>query len=142
MNYKGYTIFEDGTILGKRGNKITAKLHKKYLHVFIDKQAVPIHRLVATAYVPNPENKKEIHHLDGNRYNNKADNLVWVTRAEHQQYHKDEINVRSKLDWNKVDYIRANLHKSTNNLARELNVTAAAISLVKHNKSWKPSRHP
>lgn len=49
---------------------------------------VLVHRVVATAFIPNPENKPQVHHIDGDRANNAADNLVWVTRAEHGQLHK------------------------------------------------------
>lgn len=41
-----------------------------------------IHRLVAEAYIPNPENKPFVHHKDHNRFNNCVDNLEWVTVEE------------------------------------------------------------
>ena len=44
-----------------------------------------IHRLIALHYIPNPENKPEVDHIDRERLNNNIDNLRWATRSENEK---------------------------------------------------------
>lgn len=80
-------------------NKI-AKMRNRYgyLIVALSKNSVKsrkqIHQLVAKAFIPNPENKPEVNHIDGNKENNVVSNLEWVTSKENTQH---AINV---LKWN------------------------------------------
>ena len=65
------------------------------------KKRIPIHRLVALAYIPNPENKPCVCHKDNNPLNNHVDNLYWGTQAENMSQMRLD-----KRDYRKVS-IRA-----------------------------------
>lgn len=50
------------------------------------RKRMSVHRLVGMAFIPNPDGKPQINHLDGNRNNNRVDNLEWCTSSENN-YH-------------------------------------------------------
>ena len=55
-----------------------------------------IHVLVARAFIPNPDNLPIVHHKDGNKKNNRVDNLQWVTYGQNLQYAYEPPSGRKK----------------------------------------------
>ena len=90
-DYPDYLIYEDGRIWSKygKGKFLKQNPNDGYLYVKLCKDGKPktmsVHRLLGNAYIPNPENKREIDHIDNNRQNNNISNLRWVTRSENQR---------------------------------------------------------
>lgn len=57
--------------------------HKGYARVSLGKKkALAVHRLVAKAFIPNPEEKPQVNYIDGNKLNNCVENLEWCTSSE------------------------------------------------------------
>jgi len=60
--------------------------HSGYIYVRVDKLKYALHRLVASTFIENPDNKPVVNHIDGNKINNSLENLEWVTVQENNQH--------------------------------------------------------
>lgn len=77
------------------------KHHLGYLLIHLGKNKIKmVHTLVAEAFIPNPEGKKYVNHIDGNKANNKVTNLEWVTSKENVN-HAIRIGLRDPHKNNK-----------------------------------------
>mgnify|MGYP002516627695 CR=1 FL=1 len=57
-----------------------------------------VHRLVAEAFIPNPDNLKEVNHIDGNHDNNQVSNLEWITHQANVQ-HSFDTGIKQPHRW-------------------------------------------
>ena len=128
---------------GKQPRIMIPKLNNRdYLVLRLNKhsarECLPVHRLVAKAFIPNPDNKPQINHIDGNKLNDYVGNLEWVTAKENTKHayniglvKKGEGHGRAKLTNAQVVYIRDNPDKlSCKALAEKFGVCKATIGRI------------
>lgn len=63
---------------------------KGYYYVDLEGKQYKIHRLVANTFLTNPDKKPVVHHRDGNKHNNRLDNLEFATYKENADYYQKE----------------------------------------------------
>ena len=96
VGYEGiFSITKNGMVFSKRSQKFLAYYTNNNGYREISSKiggrtgkciCIRIHRMVAESFIPNPENKPFVNHIDGNKQNNHVDNLEWVTALENSQH--------------------------------------------------------
>lgn len=111
-----------------------------------------VHRLVALTFIPNPNNLPVINHIDGNKQNNRVDNLEWCTRSEND-LHAYRLGLRkpvpiekkargertrtAKLKEHEVIYIKQHKDIDANILMKKFNVSRSTINSIRKNRNWR-----
>ena len=141
-----YEITKDGKVINKKTGtvRVLSPNSKGYLRFHYKKKHYLVHRLVAELYLPNPDHKEQVNHIDGNKLNNSVDNLEWVSNQENRTHavNNDLHLCGEKCPWAKlteddVRYIRKNLEIPNKILAEKFQVSTSCIQDVKTRKTWK-----
>ena len=90
--FENYVIFEDGkvinTITGKEKKSHISKTTGYYLIVLVNnykQKCFKLHRLLALAFIPNPDNKETVDHINRIKTDNKLENLRWASKSEQER---------------------------------------------------------
>ena len=141
-----YIVTEQGEVINKLTKKALKGIPngKGYPRVSIGQRKYFIHRLVAEKYIPNPDNKPQINHINGDKFDNRVENLEWVTNQENRDHAvKERLHLSgeqcswSRLTQEDVNYIRKHDELSAKELAHRFNVTAVHIRDIRNGKRWK-----
>lgn len=105
-----------------------------------------VHQVIAKTFLPNPENKPFINHIDGNKVNNMVENLEWCTHIENMNHAKENClnpygskHGMSKIDESIVRMIKKELHNGLLNqkqIAIKFNVKHATVNHIKTGRQW------
>lgn len=106
-----------------------------------------LHRLVASHFVPNPHNKRQVNHINGNKTDNRSENLEWLTPSENQQHSirvglrndRGEASVNSKLTTQQVLDMRKMYQEESITyleLSKRFSVHRDYVGLVIRKERW------
>lgn len=153
-NMEYYSVSRDGDVRSnRRGKLLTPRVSRGgyvTVHLSFDGEDLNalVHRLVAMAYLPNPENKPTVNHKDGNKRNNRADNLEWATYPENTQHAFDTgliVAQRGEERWSAI-LDEAGVHdickrlesgESVKSVSDCLGVNVKTISNINIGNKWK-----
>jgi len=141
-----YDVTQSGDVfsnVGKRkkmvGKTTAHGYHMVVLTVSGKKLYKVVHRLVAKAFIPNPDELPEVNHKDGNKLNNHYLNLEWCNSSYNQIHARDNGLQRYKLNMDTANKIRA-LYKegkhSQTSLGAMFGIKKTQVGYIIHNKRW------
>ena len=96
VGFEDYSVSNYGRVYSKRRDKFLKLCvnSSNYKKCVLKGKNLYVHRLVAQAFIDNPNNLEEVNHKDGNKWNNNVDNLEWVSKSENAK-HAFDLGLRN-----------------------------------------------
>jgi hypothetical protein len=144
--FPNYKISDSGLIENMKGKILKPYMCNGYYRVHLYSNGkfkrFLVHRLVALHFLGEPEKDKEVNHIDGNKQNNKLENLEWITKSENQRHsYRTGLHNREKfkkLNFWDVFYIwlfKKERNYSNSKIAGFFNVSESTVSKIINNKT-------
>ena len=132
--HEKYFIWPDGAVFNPFGRKLGVHINRNgYKFVVLGRNGDEfLHRLIAEAFIPNPNNLPIINHIDGNKLNNSIENLEWCTHSQNTLHaYETGLTVGKKcapaLSIKEKEYIRQHLLEASTKIAKEINRSVATV---------------
>ena len=134
-----YLISNTGVVKNAKTNHIskTVKLTGGYVYVYLNRSGEKrgykrLHRIVAETFVPNPQKKPCVNHIDGNKENNSSDNLEWCTHKENTRHLINSLGFKiAESSKKKVLCVETGkIYNSVVEAAKDVGVSRPAISHI------------
>jgi len=137
---------------GERFIKKTGRTKQGYRNIVLSLNKEPktflVHRIVAMAFIPNPENKRCVNHINGIKDDNRIVNLEWATHSENNihafdtglRLHKGEKHHRAKiteLDVLKIREMYSTGAANSNEISLLYNIGSRMVLYIINRRSWK-----
>jgi hypothetical protein len=133
---EGYKISSYGRVKNHKGRITLGSNHSSgYLWVSISPKQYLLHRLVAKTFIPNPENKEQVNHKDGNKTNSKLENLEWNTNIENQNHKINSglTNIKKIIQYD-LNMNKIKVFNSQVEVSKKLNISYSSINKCCRNK--------
>ena len=146
-----YVVFKSGDVFNLHGVKMVGMIDRcGYRELILNGKNHRVHRLVAEAFIPNPNNLPCVNHIDGNKQNNSVKNLEWCTHSENmihayqtgleqprcgEQHHAHKLT-EDAVKYIKQLYVKRDKEFGAVALAKKFNVDRTTIHDIVRGKTW------
>ncbi len=145
IGFSKYVINDMGVVISINQNIISQQIHRDgYSTCFLcndnnEYHTVLTHRLVATMFIPNPENKPQVNHKDGNKLNNSMNNLEWVTNRENAHHALNNNLMPHAVFTEEIVKVICSMFSNgynTSYVSNHLNVPKTAVDAIWYRRNW------
>ena len=138
-----YTVSSDGSVYSLKGIKkmLVGKIAKSgYREVVIShlgkKKYLLVHRLVASTFLPNPNDYRTVNHKDGNKLNNNVSNLEWCSDSDNLIHARDNGLLNTKINNEIAEQIKKDTG-TIREIAKKYGIGKTQVGYIKQGKRWQ-----